>query len=173
VATEGGHADFAPRNEQEDGLNRFLRARYGHVSYERILSGPGISSIYAFLRDTGFASEDPALQAAMDQGDPSAAISGRALVGDDALSVETLRLFCEIYGAEAGNLALKTLAAGGVYIGGGIAPRIQPALVRGGFMQGFLDKGRFADLLGGFQVRLSLNPKAALLGAAHYALQAH
>lgn len=172
VATEGGHADFAPRNPQEDALNQYLRIRFGHVSYERILSGPGIASIYAFLRDSGFAPEDPALRAALAQGDASATISARALAGDDALSVETLRLFCEIYGAEAGNLGLKTLAAGGVYIGGGIAPKIRPALASGAFMQGFLDKGRFADLLGGFPVRLSLNPKAALLGAAHYAVQA-
>ncbi|MEN8261667.1 MAG: glucokinase, partial [Pseudomonadota bacterium] len=168
IATEGGHCDFAPNDEREDALLLYLRKRYrGHVSYERILSGPGLYNIYCFLRDSEFApvSVDPDAQ----EGDPSAVISRLALEGRDPLCMEALRMFARIYGAEAGNLALKCLSAGGVRIGGGIAPKILPVLQQGEFMRGFLDKGRFEGMLKKMSVKVALYPKAPLLGAAYYA----
>lgn len=170
VATEGGHADLAARNPQEDALLAWLRQRFPeHVSYERVLSGPGIHTLYLFLRDSGFAGEPDAMRNLPPEADPSALISRLALEEGDALCRETLRLFCRLYGAEAGNLALKSMATAGVLIGGGIAPKILPALQDGEFLQAFRAKGRFADLLARMPVRVALNPQAPLLGAAHYA----
>ncbi|CAL1238994.1 glucokinase [Candidatus Methylocalor cossyra] len=171
LATEGGHTDFAPNDALEDGLLAHLREKYGgHVSYERILSGGGIANIYAYLRDTGHAPEDPAFAALLKEAeDPAREISRHALENDDALARATLRLFARIYGAEAGNLALKCLARGGVLIGGGIAPKILSILADGAFMEGFLAKGRFATFLKAIPVRVALNPSTALLGAADYA----
>jgi len=171
MATEGGHSSFAPQTELEDELLRYLRARLkGHVSYERVLSGPGLFNLYCFLRDKGVHPEPPELTAQLHTGgDPSTIITDRALARADALSVATLELFCSIYGAEAANLALKCFAVGGVFIGGGIAPKILAALQNGHFQRGFTDKGRFSSLLAGLPVLVSLNPRAPLLGAAHYA----
>lgn len=173
IASEGGHADFAPRGDEQIDLLRYLRDRFtdGHVSYERVLSGPGLHNIYNFLRDTRFAAEPQWLADALAGGDASATIAAHALAGDDALCVEALHLFAAIYGAEAGNLALKCLAVGGVFIAGGIAPKILPALHGGRFMRSFTDKGRFAELLRGIPVKVALNPRTALLGAAHFALR--
>jgi glucokinase len=172
VASEGGHADFAPRTDREIDLLRYLRAKLdGHVSCERILSGPGFYNVYTFLRDTGVAPEPPELAAKLKTGDPSATITQLALAGSDPLCVLALEMFCEIYGAEAGNLALKCMAVGGVFVGGGIAPKILTALQDGSFMRGFTDKGRFDELLRGVEVRVALNPKAPLIGAANYALR--
>jgi glucokinase len=170
IASEGGHVDFAPRNDREIDLLRYLRQRFGHVSYERILSGPGFYNLFCFLRDSGAGSPTPALaQALAGAEDPSAVVSTFGLSGQDALAAATLDLFCELYGAEAGNLALKCLAVGGVFIGGGIAPKILKALQGSAFMRGFADKGRFRPLLESIPVQVSLNPGAGLLGAAHYA----
>lgn len=167
IATEGGHCDFAPNNPTEDALLNFLRGQCeGHVSYERILSGPGLFNIYQYLRETGFAPESPSLNAQLKAGDPAQAISQWALEKKDPLCLETLRLFARIYGAEAGNLALKSLARGGVMIAGGIAPKILPVLRNGEFLQGFCDKGRFGSLLERLSVKIALNPKAPLIGAA-------
>lgn len=172
IASEGGHADFAPRTDQEVALFRYLSTKFGgHVSYERILSGPGLVNVYRFLRDTGYAAEPAWLRERLGEGDPGATVSEIGLAGGHPLCVAALELFSSVYGAEAGNLALKCLAVGGVFVGGGIAPKILPALENGSFMRGFVDKGRFSDLLKGMRVSVALNPRAPLLGAAHYALR--
>ncbi|MCK6557090.1 glucokinase [Candidatus Binatia bacterium] len=171
VASEGGHTDFAPRNDREIALLRYLREQgEEHVSYERVLSGPGLHNIYNFLRDSGFAPEPAALAQELQSGDPSATVARHALAGDDPLCVAALDTFCAIYGAEAGNLALKCLAVE-VAVAGGIAPKILPALQSGGFMASFVGKGRFADRMRGIGVNIVLNPRAALLGAAHCAMR--
>jgi glucokinase len=173
VASEGGHSDFAPSTPQQDALLLWLRKRYpDHVSYERILSGPGIYTLYEFLLESGFAPEPARMRNIAPQEDRSAMVSRCAIEDNDPLCTETLRLFVEIYGAEAGNLALKTLSLGGLYIGGGIAPKILPFLEREFFMQSFTQKGRFAKMLGSMQVKVSLNPDAALFGAAYFAVDA-
>lgn len=169
VATEGGHADFAPRNELEIELLRFLQKELGRVSAERVVSGPGLHGIYRFLRSRSRTPEPEWLSQRLRADDPSAAISQVALEGKDPVCGEALDLFATLYGAEAGNMALRCLAVGGVFVGGGIAPKILPALRRGSFVEAFRDKGRFAELLDGIEVTVALNPRAPLLGAAHYA----
>lgn len=169
MASEGGHADFGPRNDLEAELLRFLRADFGHVSYERVLSGPGLFNIYRFLRDTGRGREPAWLRDRLAAGDASAVVSEAGLAGDDPLCVQALDLFVSIYGAEAGNLGLKALAVGGVYIGGGIAPKIRARLGEGPFLDAFRDKGRLHGLMTAMPVRLALNPRTALLGAAQIA----
>jgi len=170
IGSEGGHSDFAPLTPQQDALLQWLRKRYpDHVSYERILSGPGIYTLYEFLAQSGFAPRPASMQALCEGEDRSALVSRCALEQNDPLCTETLRLFAEIYGAEAGNLALKTLSLGGVYIGGGIAPKILPFLRDKHFIESFADKGRFAELLKAMPVKIALNPQTALLGAAHFA----
>lgn len=171
VASEGGHADFAPRGDLEIELLRFLAREYGHVSWERVLSGPGLLNIYRFLRDTGRGEEPAWLAERLAGDDPSAAISEIALAGGHPLCVEALSVFVSVYGAEAGNLALVTLALGGVWIGGGIAPKIRPRLRDGTFLAAFRDKGRMRPLLETIPVRLVLEPRAALLGAARVAAE--
>ncbi len=170
MATEGGHADFAPRSDLEIELLRYLRREYGRVSYERVLSGPGLFNIYRFLRDSGVASEPEWLRTRITEEEPGAVISAIGLTGDEPLCTQALDLFVSVYGAEAGNLALKAFAIGGVYVGGGIAPKILPALQDGTFTRAFTDKGRFADLLRSIEVKVALNLRAPLLGAAHYGL---
>ena len=169
VASEGGHSDFAPRGEEQIGLLRFLVGEFEHVSYERVLSGPGLWNIYRFLRRESGAEEPAWLSAQIATGDASAAVSEAAIAGSDPVCVHALSMFCEIYGSEAANLALKVLALGGVYLGGGIAPKILPMLTDGVFAKGFLAKGRLNEILRRIEVRVSLNPAAGLLGAAHYA----
>lgn len=167
--SEGGHSDFAPTSPQQDALLKWLRKRYRtHVSYERILSGVGIYTLYEFLLDSDFAPQPTAMIKIQEGQDRSALISEYAIQHQDKLCMETLRLFCEIYGAEAGNLALKTLSFGGVYIGGGIAPKILPFMKKDYFMNAFLAKGRFEEMLGGMEVKISLNDETALLGAAYF-----
>ncbi len=171
IATEGGHCEFAPQTSQQDNLLHWLRNHYPeHVSLERILSGPGIVSLYQFLLDTGFSSPPEEFPATNTEALPDAReISFQALTGNHPLCVETLRLFTEIYGAEAGNLALKSLSRGGVFIGGGIAPKILPLLKNGVFMDAFTRKGRFSNLMQSMPVRVSLNQETALIGAAYFA----
>jgi len=171
IGSEGGHSDFAPLTVRQDELLRWMRNRYpGHVSFERILSGPGIYTLYEFLHESGFAPQPSEMLQIKEGADRSAMISACALDRNDPLCMETLRLFSEIYGAEAGNLALKSMSLGGVYIGGGIAPKILPVIREEYFMNAFVSKGRFEEMLRGMQVRVSLNPKTALLGAAHFAV---
>jgi glucokinase len=169
-ACEGGHADFAPRNELETELLRYLRVRFGHVSYERIVSGPGLVNVFNFLRDTGRGVEPKWLADEMLHSDPAAAISRAAIDGKCGLSEQALDLFVSIYGAEAGNLALKIMATGGIYLGGGIAPKMLPKLAGPLFMEGFLSKGRMQHLLEAIPVKVITNDKVALLGAARFAL---
>ncbi len=166
--SEGGHADFAPNNDLEIELLRYLRTNYIHVSYERVLSGPGLHLIYQFLRDTQ-KNEPTWFSEKLPTGDPATLIAQAGLEGKPDICKNALQLFVSIYGAEAGNMALKTLAMGGVYIGGGIAPKILPALQDGTFMKSFLAKGRYKRLLGKIPVRVILNPHTALLGAASVA----
>jgi glucokinase len=167
--SEGGHAEFAPRSEREIGLLRYLLARFDHVSYERVCSGIGIPNIYDYLRDADVAPERlevrERLKAAADR---TPIIVAHALAGSDpcALCAATLETFVSILGGEAGNLALKMLATGGVFVGGGIPRRILPALERGGFMRAFLRKGRLAAVMARIPVHVILHPRAALLGAA-------
>lgn len=171
--SEGGHADFAANNDFEDGLLRYLRAALGHVSWERVCSGLGIPNIYEYLKVIDFAEEPAWLTAALAAAtDPTPVIVNAALQDETPclLCRATLNTFVSILGAEAGNLALKVLATGGVYIGGGIPPRILPLLQEEGFMQAFLNKGRFTALLQQIPVHVIRNPKAALLGAACYGL---
>ncbi len=173
LATEGGHCDFAPQNDQQDKLLAFLRETYAeHVSYERILSGIGFSNIYDFLIAGNFGKPCPvvpSVKEAISNGiDRSAVISRLGINGEDELCSEAVRLFVEIYGAEAGNLALKSFAGGGVFIGGGIGPKIRSALETGAFLQAFTAKGRFRAMLEKTSVKLALNPKTPLLGAMHY-----
>ena len=167
--SEGSHADFAPTDALQIELLRYLAARYGHVSYERLLSGPGLVNIFEFLRDSRSQQATAELQSAMEAGDPAAAISDCAMSGKDDLAVSALDLFARIYGAEAGNLALKVLARGGVYIAGGIAAQIMGKLEDSEFLRAFADKGRFAGLLGDIPVHVVLNPKVGLMGAARVA----
>ncbi len=168
-ACEGGHADFAPRNALEMELLRYLLTQFQHISYERVLSGPGLHNIYKFLRDTGRGEEAAWLTEEMHAHDPSAAISRAALGGRCALCVQALDLFVSLYGAEAANLALKVMAVGGVFVGGGIAPKIVAKLRDGTFMKAFTAKGRLKPLLEAMPVRVILNDKTALLGAARCA----
>jgi glucokinase len=168
-ASEGGHADFAPRNHLEMELLDYLLARHGRVSYERILSGPGLANIYRFLRDSGKGKEPPWLAEQLGQGDPAPVISRLALEGKSPLCSQALDLFVGIYGAEAGNHALKVMATGGVYLGGGIAPKIVARLKEPVFINAFKTKGRLGLLLLDIPVRVIMNPKTALLGAARHA----
>jgi glucokinase len=165
-ATEGGHADFAPVDGLQIELLRFLMKEFGHVSVERVCSGPGLHNIYRFLRDTDRAEEPPWLREAIEGHDPAAVISETALAGRSELCVRALDLMVSIYGAEAANLALKIMARGGVYLGGGIPPRILPRLRAPIFLEAFLAKGRLRPLLEEMPIRVILNDQAALLGAA-------
>ncbi|MDZ4339403.1 MAG: glucokinase [candidate division NC10 bacterium] len=169
VASEGGHADFAPRNVLEIELLRYLLKKHHRVSYERVLSGPGILNIYSFLKEAGHGEEAVWLRERFHGQDPSVVITDAAMRGESDLCVKTLSLFVSLYGAEAGNLALKALATGGVYVGGGIAPKILDRLMDGTFMTAFTDKGRLSPLVSDMTVRVVLNPQTALRGAARCA----
>jgi len=168
--SEGGHCDFGPRDAVEDELHLWLRARYGHVSYERVLSGAGLADVYRFLADTGRgrANADVAARFA-EEADPSPVVSDAALLGTCERSALALDRWIRVYGAEAGNLALKALAVNGVWIAGGIAPRVAAAFDER-FVEAFRDKGRLRPLLEAMPVRLVLDDRVALWGAAVYAL---
>jgi glucokinase len=168
-AGEGGHAGFAPTNPLQIDLLQFLSCEFDHVSWERVLSGPGLYNIYRFLRDTGRGKEPEWLSRQMQQQDPPAVISQTALAGTSGLCQQALDLFVTLYGAEAGNLALKLMATGGVYVGGGIAPKIIRKLSDPHFMDAFVAKGRLKPLLQQIPVRVIMNDKVALWGAAHAA----
>lgn len=167
-ACEGGHTDFAPRNELEIELLRYLLARFAHVSYERLLSGPGLQTLYQFFRDTGRGGEPPWLTEELAQRDPAAVITQTALAEKNELCVQAVNLFVSLYGAEAGNLALKVMATGGVYIGGGIAPKMLPKVREPVLLEAFFAKGRMRPLLEAMPVRVIMNPHVALFGAARF-----
>ena len=171
-ATEGGHADFAPQQELEFALLGYLQRVHGHVSWERVVSGPGLADLYRFLRQSGQVppgGEPPELLAEMASGDPGEVISRYAASGASRLSAQALDLWVKLYAAEAGNLALKTMATGGLYIGGGIAPKHLDRMASAGFLESFRAKGRMRPLLEAMPVRVILNDQAALLGAARVA----
>jgi glucokinase len=171
IATEGGHADFAARNELEIELLRFLLKEYDHVSYERIVSGPGLVNIYRFLRDTQRGEEPPWLADELQQADSAAVISQAAMAKRAPLCERALDLFIELFGAEAGNMALNYMATGGVWLGGGIPVKILDRLKTTDlFMHAFLDKGRLRNRLLEMPVRVILNDKTGLLGAARHAV---
>jgi len=167
--SEGGHADFAPTNEIQIELLRYLLTRFEHVSYERVLSGPGLHNIYEFLRETKCAEEPSWLAAEIAHGDPAAAIAKAALAGSAAIAVQTLDIFVAIYGAEAGNLTLTVMATAGAFVGGGIAPKIVTKLKSPEFMKAFTAKGRMRPLLVNAPVRVITNDKTALFGAGRVA----
>lgn len=172
-ACEGGHTDFGPRSPDEAALLAWLAARHGHVSYERIVSGPGLEAIYEFLseRDRRPGVKEPeALAAARREKRLSAAVSEQALNGLDPVAVAALDVFVSAYGAEASNLALKGMATGGVYVGGGIAPKILPKLTDGSFLRAFRDKGRLTPVVEAMPVHVIVNERTSLLGAARYAV---
>jgi glucokinase len=173
VASEGGHMDFAPRNAEEVALAATLGARYGRVSVERVVSGPGLQSLYEHLRGQPEARETPETPAVAARlgaaDDPSRVIAEAALAGESPLCGRALDLFAAAYGAAAGNLALVGTALGGVYLGGGIAPKILPKLQDGTFLQAFLDKGRFRSFVAAIPVRVILNDRTAMFGAANVA----
>ncbi|MFP4560713.1 MAG: glucokinase [Thiohalorhabdus sp.] len=171
-ATEGGHADFAPADELDRALHRYLAECHGHVSWEHVVSGPGLVRIHAFLAAHRGRAVPGWLEAAMAEGDPAAAIAAAAEDGSDPLCAEAMERFVRHYGAEAGNLALKLMATGGVYLGGGIAPRIAARLREPAFLEAFRAKGAMAPLLERIPVRLIHNDHAALLGAARHAASA-
>ncbi|MGE5189372.1 MAG: glucokinase [Gemmatimonadota bacterium] len=170
VATEGGHVDFAPRGELQVRLQRYLGEIHGRVSVERVLSGPGLEAIYRFLLESEAMQEAAGVASPLSADDPPRAIAREGLAKDSGACREALRLFVSVYGAQAGNLALQVMATGGIYLGGGIAPAILPALGWGEFLDAFRDKGRFRELLESVPVRVILDDTAALLGAARYAL---
>jgi glucokinase len=173
-ASEGGHADFGPTNPIQIDLLRYLHDRFGHVSYECICSGHGLPNIYTFLKDSGYAVEQDWLAEQLKGvDDPTPTIVNAALDKERPceLCIATLRIFVSVLGAEAGNLALKVLATGGVYLGGGIPPRIIPALEDKDFMESFTAKGRFSELLAHMPVHVIMNPKIAMIGAAYYGLE--
>jgi glucokinase len=169
--SEGGHADYAPRNEDEIDLLRFLKQKYnGRISYERVISGMGLTSIYEFLREVRGMEEPPKVaERIAAAADPNTVITELALAAKSEICEKALDMFVSAYGAEAGNMALKLLSVGGVYVGGGIAPRILEKLKDGTFMKAFTDKGRLSQLLINMPVRVILDSRAALLGAAAYA----
>jgi glucokinase len=171
IGSEGGHVDFAPRSALEIGLIEFLRKRFGRVSYDRVLSGPGLYNIYSYLRESRYADEPEWLAAEIASGDPGAAISKAALAGRSELAMKALDMFASVYGAMAGNLALMVLATRGVFIGGGIAPKILDKLGDGTFLEAFRQKGRLTPLMQKMPVRVILDPKAALYGAARVATE--
>jgi glucokinase len=170
IPSEGGHCDFAARTQREVGLLEYLHALLnGRVSWERVVSGIGIKNIYTFLRDVEKISEPGWLHDRMMAEDPNVVISQCAEDGSSSLCFETMKMFTGAYGAESGNIALKVLATGGMYLGGGIAPKILKTLRNGTFMQAFLDKGRLSPLLESIPVRVILDDTCALLWAAAYA----
>lgn len=164
--SEGGHADFAPVDDLQDKLLVHLRRTYGRVSYERVVSGPGLMRIFSFLQETGAGLPSKQLRDADKMRQDTAELIAEFAVGKlDPLAVRALDLFVAVYGAFAGNMALATLAYGGVYIAGGIAPKIAPKLKEGSFMRAFGSKGRFSELLAAMPVHVVMNPQVGLQGA--------
>jgi glucokinase len=166
LASEGGHGDFAPSGEVQSDLLRYLRRQFGRVSWERLLSGPGIVNAYRYLLASGVAPERTVVRDEMEQEDPAMVITRHGIAKTDCLSDRALDLFCEILGAQAGNLALTIVSTGGVYLAGGIAPRLVERLRSGPFMTAFRNKGRMSELLSRIPVHVIMNPNVGLLGAA-------
>ena len=170
-ASEGGHVDFAPRNALEVDLLFYLEKKFGHVSYERVVSGPGLLNLFSFLADTGKVKPSKELKEAMQEEDAAKVISEWGVLKKDEACVRALDWFLSLYGSEAGNAALKFLAFGGVYLGGGIAPRLSEKMKEGAFFSSFVSKGRFEEVLASIPILIVMNEDAALLGAASYAMK--
>lgn len=171
-ACEGGHTDFGPRNDLEAAMLEYLAKQFGHVSYERVASGLGIHNIYKFLRDTGRGKEVPEIAAELEKGDAGAIISRHADAGNCAMCEKTIDIFIGCLAAEAANMALKSMALGGVYLGGGIPVKMLKRIKSVAFLHPFTDKGRLSSLMESMPVKVILNDQAALLGAARYAIDA-
>lgn len=169
-SSEAGHVEFGPTTPVQDALLGWLRRRHGRVSCEHVVSGPGLFAIYRFLVDSGRADEEPETRDLIEAGDPPAVISERGLEGSDAACRRALEIFVSAFGAHAGNFALAVQATGGVYLGGGIAPKVLPALRGEGFRKAFLDKGPMTAVVESIPVRVITDPDAGLLGAARAAL---
>jgi glucokinase len=169
-ACEGGHTDFAPLNELDVELWRYLAAQFGRVSAERIISGLGLINVFHFFREVKKLAVPGWLDEQMREGDPAAAVSTAALAHQSDICEQTVATFVRLYGAEAGNLALKMMAVAGLYVGGGIAPKLISVLRDGAFMEAFLDKGRMRPVLEAVPVKVILNDQTALLGAARFAV---
>jgi glucokinase len=171
VATEGGHADFAPRDEQEVELLYFLRKRYSRVSYERLLAGPGLVNIFNFLDQALHRPVAPSVRERLQTEDPAAVVGQAGVAGLCATCVEAVDIFLSLYGAQAGNLALTVMGIGGVYVGGGIVTKLLPKITTGAFMNSFRAKGRYAQLMAEIPVYIILNPNTSQLGAAQAACE--
>ena len=170
-ACEGGHSDFAPRNDLQMELLAYLQKKYGRISCERILSGPGIKNIYDFLRDAHKAEEPEWLRTQLSAApDPPALISRMALEGKAAICDQTLSIFVSVFGAEAGNCALNFMSTGGIFIGGSIAAKIVPKMKDTLFLESFLDKGRMETILKDMPVKIVANDDSGMIGAARYTL---
>jgi glucokinase len=169
-ASEGGHAEFGPRGPLEYELAQYLERKFGRVSYENVLSGPGLVNLYVFLRDTARGSEPDWLAEEMRFEDPAACISRAAITGKSQLCEDALRMFLDIFGQESGNLALKLMATGGVWLGGGIVPKIINWITdTPHFLEGFTHKGKLSHVVEKIPVYAITNASCALLGAARYA----
>lgn len=171
VATEGGHADFAPRNDKELALLVYLQKRFPRISYERVLSGPGLVNIFSFLAEELGRPVAPRVRERLAQEDAAAVIGEAGVAGTCPASVEAVETFVSLYGAQAGNLALTVMATGGVFVGGGIAVKLLPKMKNGAFVSSFIDKGRYRDFMAAIPIGVLLEPKTALLGAAHAAAE--
>lgn len=171
VSSEGGHADFSPNNEDEVELWQYLHKRLGHVSLERVLSGPGLLNVYSWLKDSGQYKEPLWLARKIKEMDPARVIAEAAMNNKSPLCIKSLNMFVSVLGAVSGNLALTGMTTGGLYLGGGIPPKVLPVLKKGIFMKAFTNKGRFRNYLEKIPVRIILNDKAALLGAAFLAFE--
>ena|SRR3989338_2142065 len=168
IPSEGGHTDFAPKSKMEIDLLIWLMNKYGRVSYERILCGPGLLNVYNFFRETTYQDTPKWISERLKKEDPSAVISELGMEKKDEACEKALDLFVSVYGGEAGNLALKCLATNGVYIGGGIAPKILEKIKHGSFMQSFTNKGRLSVMVAQIPVKAILNPKLPLLGCVNF-----
>lgn len=171
AATEGGHVDFAPRNELEDSLLHYMRKQYPRVSYERLVSGPGLVQVCNFLVEEQHRPLAACVRERMRAEDPAAVIGEAGVSGECPTCAYAVEIFLGIYGAQAGNLALTVMALGGVYAGGGIITKLLPKVNQGAFLNAFLNKGRFSSLLAEIPVRILLNPKTSQIGAAHAAAE--
>ncbi len=169
LPSEGGHADFAPNNEIEIALLKYLLAKFRRVSYERVLCGPGLVNIYNFLKDTGVAAEPPELKKRMAEENPAVVISAAGQSGEFAICVQALDIFASILGAQAGNLVLTMLATGGIYLGGGIPPKISQKLMDGTAVAAYVNKGRLSDFVKAVPLYVIRDDHAALLGSAYLA----
>ncbi|MDP6924021.1 MAG: glucokinase [Candidatus Scalindua sp.] len=169
LASEGGHADFAPTNELEAKLFQYLMSKYDHVSYDRVLSGPGLGSVYTFLKETGFAPEPPELKKRLREEDPGTVITTTGKTGEYELCVKALDIFASVLGAQAGNMVLNLLATGGIYLGGGIPAGIYEKLADGITVNSYLEKGRLSYLVEKTPLYVILDDHTALLGAAYIA----